>query len=247
VPAGSKEWYQVAPVWKDFFLKGGYVLNTNVNNPLYGHATGTGIYELNETATLRAVSNAGYRFTNWTSNGTLVSSANSFTFTVTGDATITANFSAQTFSVSAAANNPSYGSVTGGGDYLPQAEATLIATANQGYLFENWTNNGTVISTANPYTFTVTGDVSLIANFKNAVGVDITETSAISIYPNPVKEALFISSEKGLKRVEIADLAGRTLMTHNTPTINVSALPQGVYLVKIYTDHGVEVHKVVKE
>ena len=41
----------------------------------------------------------------------------------------------------------------------------VTATANEGYSFVNWTENGTVVSTDASYTFTVTRDRELVANF----------------------------------------------------------------------------------
>lgn len=64
--------------------------------------------------------------------------------------------------VSATAEN---GTVEGAGTYKDNATATLTATANDGYVFKNWTKNGAVVSTENPYSFTVTEDVELVANF----------------------------------------------------------------------------------
>lgn len=64
--------------------------------------------------------------------------------------------------VSATAEN---GTVEGAGTYKDNATATLTATANDGYVFKNWTKNGSVVSTVNPYSFTVTEDVELVANF----------------------------------------------------------------------------------
>jgi hypothetical protein len=134
--------------------------------------------------------------------------------------------------------------------------AVIETTANQGYVFENWTSNGTVISTENPFTFTVTQDTAIVANFREVLGIIETNSpsNSVSIYPNPAKDVLFISSENGINRVEIADLAGRTVGTNNylsaqqgAAAINVSHLPKGVYLVKIYTDKGVAVEKTVKE
>ena len=64
--------------------------------------------------------------------------------------------------VTATAEN---GTVEGAGTYKDNATATLTATANDGYVFKNWTKNGAVVSTENPYSFTVTEDVELVANF----------------------------------------------------------------------------------
>ena len=58
------------------------------------------------------------------------------------------------------------GTVTGAGEYEEGKEATLTATAAEGYEFVNWTKGEEVVSTENPYKFTVTADVALVANFK---------------------------------------------------------------------------------
>ncbi|MDR2684535.1 MAG: T9SS type A sorting domain-containing protein, partial [Prevotellaceae bacterium] len=116
------------------------------------------------------------------------------------------------------------------------------------------TSNGTIISTDNPFIFTVTQDTSIVANFREALGIIETGSpnNSVKIYPNPVKDVLFISSENRINSVEIADLAGRTAGTNNylsaqqgAAAINISHLPEGVYLVKIYTDKGVAAHKII--
>jgi hypothetical protein len=62
--------------------------------------------------------------------------------------------------------NPTVGgSVNGGGSYQQGANCTLTATANEGYIFINWSENGEVISTNTTYSFTVNGNRNLVANF----------------------------------------------------------------------------------
>ena len=60
------------------------------------------------------------------------------------------------------------GTVTGAGKHKEGATATLTATANEGYEFVNWTVAGKEVSTEATYSFTVTADVTLVANFKEA-------------------------------------------------------------------------------
>ena len=48
------------------------------------------------------------------------------------------------------------------------AQATVSATPAIGCNFINWTENGVEVSTENPYTFTMTGDRNLVANFYNS-------------------------------------------------------------------------------
>ena len=72
----------------------------------------------------------------------------------------------QEYTVTATANDASMGSVIGGGTYYEGATAILTATANAGYRFVNWTEAGVEVSTDATYTFTVTEDVELVANFE---------------------------------------------------------------------------------
>ena len=76
------------------------------------------------------------------------------------------------YTVSATAEN---GTVEGAGQYEEGAQATLTATAAEGYEFVNWTVDGTEVSTENPYKFNVTADVALVANFQEAVAVTTKE------------------------------------------------------------------------
>lgn len=57
------------------------------------------------------------------------------------------------------------GSTSGGGTYEWGDVVTVTATPNSGYLFQNWTVNGTQVSTSANYTFTVNGTRNLVANF----------------------------------------------------------------------------------
>ena len=70
--------------------------------------------------------------------------------------------------VTAAVNDSVMGTVAGAGEYKEGAEATLTATPAEGYEFVNWTVADSIVSTENPYTFAVTADVALVANFKKA-------------------------------------------------------------------------------
>ena len=57
------------------------------------------------------------------------------------------------------------GTITGSGTYEQDQNCTVTATANAGYTFANWTENGGQVSTDATYTFTVDADRTLVANF----------------------------------------------------------------------------------
>ena len=72
---------------------------------------------------------------------------------------------ADVYAINATPNPTEGGSVSGAGTYFVGAACTLTATASANYTFVNWTENGEVVSTDAEYTFTVTGDRTLVANF----------------------------------------------------------------------------------
>lgn len=59
------------------------------------------------------------------------------------------------------------GTVSGGGTFAIGSEVTVTATAATGYSFRAWVKNGTsqVVSTSASYTFTLNGQVDLVATF----------------------------------------------------------------------------------
>jgi hypothetical protein len=71
----------------------------------------------------------------------------------------------QQYTITVSANPSNGGSVTGGGTYNQGASCTVTATPASNYTFANWTENGNVASTQANYTFTVTGNRTLVANF----------------------------------------------------------------------------------
>ena len=144
-----------------------YTVNVSANPTIGGSVTGGGTYNQGQSCTVTATPNAGYSFTNWTENGNVVSTNRNYTFTVTGNRTLVANFQAQpqNYNITVSANPSNGGSVAGGGTYQQGQSCTVTATANTGYAFANWTENGNVVSTQTNYTFTVNGNRTLVANF----------------------------------------------------------------------------------
>ena len=83
------------------------------------------------------------------------------------------------------------GTVEGAGEYEEGAEATLTATANEGYEFVNWTVDGTEVSTKNPYKFNVTADIEVVANFQEAAVVE------------PTTETVYFINNKSWSKVNV--------------------------------------------
>ena len=125
-------------------------------------------------ATWRAVPLSGYRFDKW-SNGS-ISTSNPITLTVTSDIICNANF-IKTYNV---ITNSQYrinesgdwiagndgGTVSGGGTYDYNSEATIKAVAATGYTFAGWYEGADKVSDSESYTFTVTSSRNFAGRFQ---------------------------------------------------------------------------------
>ena len=143
-----------------------FAINLSANPTIGGNVTGGGSYNYGQTCTVTATANPGYSFLQWVENGNQVSSNANYTFPVTGNRTLVAQFQSQNYSISVSASPANGGSVSGGGNYDYGQSCTVTATASTGYTFFQWTENGNQVSANANYTFTVTGNRNLVAHFQ---------------------------------------------------------------------------------
>jgi thiol-disulfide isomerase/thioredoxin len=67
--------------------------------------------------------------------------------------------------------------------------------------------------------------------------------SSLSIYPNPVKDVLTI--EGNYTSVDVFDMFGKLVLSSEyTKTINVSTLTNGIYMLNITTEKGIQTQKI---
>jgi hypothetical protein len=125
--------------------------------------------------------------------------------------------------------------------------AVIEAAPIAGYQFAQWSDG----NMDNPRTLAVTQDTVLTAIFGIISGIEGTQATALALYPNPVRDELFISGVSGDAKIVITDLSGRTVVgvknfspsQNDNLSINVSHLAKGVYLIKVNNVTG----KIVKE
>lgn len=138
-----------------------YSINASANPANSGTITGAGAYPSGSTATLTASPNTGFGFVNWTENGSQVSTNSRYSFTVTRDRTLVANF-VEAFTINASAY-PSYGgTVEGAGVYNSGSTVTLVATPAHGFVFSQWSDG----ETSPTYEFPAEYDLTLTAFFE---------------------------------------------------------------------------------
>lgn len=75
--------------------------------------------------------------------------------------------------------------------------------------------------------------------------------SSISLYPNPTHNVVNIKANNTISSVQLFDVQGRLLQTklvnENNTAVDITAQSAGVYFVKVTTDKGIKVEKIVRE
>lgn len=143
-----------------------------------GTVSGGGEYNEGDTATVTAGLYQYYTFNNWrkgSESGEIVSTSSTYSFTVTEDVSLYATFTYHaptaycsinlSVETDGDASDTSGGTVSGGGQVREGTSVTVTATPAQYYHFAHWRENGAIVSSDNPYTFTAYSSRSLVARF----------------------------------------------------------------------------------
>ena len=180
---------QYQPYFGTISIVGGtqYTITTNVNPENSGTVEGAGQYYGSTQCTLTATANNHYEFSRWTKNGTQVSTENPYTFTVTGNATYVANFTALT-PHTVSCNSVENGTISANPTTAYKNETvTLSATPASGYFFSAWdvrdANNNSIAVTNDQFTMP-DSDVTVSATFVQGYNVTLAEATNGSIGAN---------------------------------------------------------------
>ncbi len=149
------------------------VINASVEGQ--GSVDGAGFFNYNQPVTLAATPATGWHFTGWTEGGSPVSTDPTLIFNATADRDLVAHFAPDTYTVTATANPPMGGSVTGSGSYTAGTVVTMTATPADGYVFTLWVDgSGNTVSTTASFEYTVpAADSALVALFAE-VAAEVT-------------------------------------------------------------------------
>jgi plastocyanin len=215
--------------------------------------TGNGVI----TATYSANTSTLQRVATITVSASGVASQN-VTVTQAGAApTLTVSPSSQ--SVTTAAGTVSF-TVSSNTSWTASSDQTWCTVTPSG------SGNGTIVATyqannAQQRTATIsvnvtglpTQTVTVIQDASN-VGINEQDASSLAIYPNPVRTGLTISSSAGFDRetevniynVNSVKVMGPVFIEGKLSVIDLSELQEGVYFVRVGSDKGSPVRKIVK-
>ncbi len=165
------------------FVKTAFDVKVESNNTFWGSvvyldgdtvAKGTSV-------TAAAVANDGYQFEGWYIGGELKSTSETYTFTVTEDVTVQAQFSSEapSYTVRVSAETGGTARVDGNATVEEGGKVTVVATADAKYVFEGWYRNGEKIEGASAtYEYTPTATETLVAKFtQTKFTVTVTPTT----------------------------------------------------------------------
>ena len=165
-----------------------YEVTLLANPPEGGEVFGGGVYLFGEEVTVRAVPSPGNKFVDWTrryvtASGVVifyqVSAEPEYTFTSYRHDTLIANFVPKEIEIRLSKNIEEGGTLTGDGIYPYGWTVVVGADYNlPEYEFDNWTEDGVVVSNRWIYSFKATHSRHLVANFKTAA-------YELKLYANP--------------------------------------------------------------
>ena len=87
---------------------------------------------------------------------------------------------------------------------------------------------------------------NIINNTNTSINEQSSSGVSLSIYPNP-STGIFNIEAKNINLIEVLDNLGRTVITTNNPTIDMSKQSSGIYNARVYTKAGVGNCKLVVE
>ena len=205
-----------------FFAIDTHTVHVETNDIARGMVEATGIeFAYGTPCTVTATAYTGYTFAGW-SNGVNV---NPYTFAVLSDVELTALFVAegeQTYTVTVVSDDPTMGTVSGGGQALDGGTVTIRAVGNPGYHFLRWNDN----NTDSVRTVEVHGNVTYTAYFasNSTEAIDDVNGSNIKVY---AIDGRIVVEGRENRPVRVFNMMGQQM--------NNNALPTGVYLVKVGT------------
>jgi len=249
-----------------------YTITTSAN-AVEGSVVGGGVYESGAQATLAAVGNTGYHFTQWTDGN----KTNPRQITVSSNGSFTAQFAKDPakYTLTTSSTNASQGSAYGQGKYEEGTSVAIFAVANDGYHFTQWHDG----NTENPRTVTISTDAMYFANFAqdpiapalyeltvkpaNAAQGWTTEGGAyefgkqVMIYAHPASGFEFSQwSDRNKENPRFLTISGNISLTaqfvvgnpNNINTVNSSTMPTSTRKIvrngQVFIEHGNKTYNV---
>ncbi|HPJ91422.1 MAG TPA: T9SS type A sorting domain-containing protein, partial [Bacteroidales bacterium] len=136
--------------------------------------------------------------------------------------------------------------IISGDKVFKDSEITITATPDANYKLKTLTVNGTAFESGN--THNVVADVNIVAEFEKEDGIEEIDAQDITLYPNPVKDILYIETEEAIKAVHIYNVQGAVVVESigDVREINLAHLPAGIYTLRVEIGKTVSTLRIIK-
>jgi hypothetical protein len=200
------------------------------------------------TSSVFTVSTCSPSYT-WAQNGTVYNASGMYNDTIPNaagcDSVVTLNLTITNFVATATDNG----------------NATITASAGTTYQWVNCTTNTPIAgATAQTFAATANGSYAVIvsngtcsdtSNCVNITNVGIKENtlSTISVHPNPTHDVVIVTMDASSAIVEVMDVQGKLVQTTQIKSgdqVDLSAYERGVYTLRIKTELGTSIERIVK-
>lgn len=131
-----------------------------------GFTDNAGAFVYGEDIALEVVPAHGYTFAGWEENGARISQENPYTYRLLEESELKAVFTPEGWTVTTGTNLKLGGTTSGDGLYLQGDTVTVTATANAGFEFTHWLENGEIVSSDAVYRFVADSNRLLLADFQ---------------------------------------------------------------------------------
>ncbi len=126
----------------------------------------------------------------------------------------------------------------------PDATITVLPSSNPGEYYD------IMIISENGY-YNYSFSIPLVDTCSTFMSLNEIDEQAIGLYPNPVKDILYLDTELDIQQVMLFDAFGKELIRKNMDvsdqSIDLSAFPKGVYILHLIGDNINSNHKIIKD
>lgn len=109
-------------------------------------------------------------------------------------------------------------------------------------------SEGNVVNDPWPTSFDTGGfDLDAIGVIHDLAHNDVDENDVefVSVYPNPVNDQLYVKADN-LQSVEVINIVGQQVLVTETAVVDMSALTEGIYFVRVVSDGRMITKRIVK-
>ena len=230
-----------------------------------GTTTGADLYDTNALVTIEAIPNieSGYRFVNWrTDEGEVISSDNPYSFILSQDTIIIANFSNTYIFSTSVQPDVSAGTITGTSEgiypYNYEISVTAVANTLAEFIFVHWADDvGNILDTNETLVFLLKSDTNIVAVFNWESIKDLSALTMFKLSPNPASSNLIMSMELlevadvnivllDINGIDIMQISDEISVQGNwNKEVDVSRIASGTYFLRVSIGKDSYIGKVI--